>query len=101
MLLPRPACDSISSEICLTDLAHLISYHEHPQLLGTETGPASTDVMMPGQAISVDMDATKAGTWPMYCQVHDHMEAGMIGQFTIQPKAAAAKGRKLLRQWAT
>lgn len=57
--------------------------------------------MMPGQAISVDMDATKAGTWPMYCQVHDHMEAGMIGQFTIQPKAAAAKGRKLLRQWAT
>jgi FtsP/CotA-like multicopper oxidase with cupredoxin domain len=70
------------------------------QLLHTDAGPASTDVMFPGQAVTVDMRADKAGAWPMYCQVHDHTEAGMMSTFTIEPAAPprlGVAGRRLIR----
>ena len=53
------------------------------QLLQTHTGPTSSILMMPGQAFEVDMTASRVGSWPMYCQVHDHLEAGMMGAINV------------------
>lgn len=53
------------------------------QLLEAHTGPSASILMMPGQATQVDMTASRVGSWPMYCQVHDHLEAGMMGAINV------------------
>ncbi|KAG1665501.1 hypothetical protein FOA52_009762 [Chlamydomonas sp. UWO 241] len=46
-------------------------------------GPHPSAMLMPGYTSTLDLYATEAGTWPMWCNVHDHMEAGMIGEIII------------------
>ncbi|MBI2817895.1 MAG: multicopper oxidase domain-containing protein [Acidobacteria bacterium] len=46
-----------------------------------------TDVieLLPGSMATVDMNADNAGTWLYHCHVADHIDAGMIATYTIQP----------------
>ena len=53
------------------------------QLLHTQTGPSASILMMPGQSFHADMTASRAGIWPIWCQVHDHLEAGMMGSINV------------------
>jgi FtsP/CotA-like multicopper oxidase with cupredoxin domain len=39
--------------------------------------------LLPASTIAVDMLADNVGTWIFHCQVADHMEAGMMAEFTI------------------
>jgi manganese oxidase len=39
--------------------------------------------LLPASTIAVDMVADNVGTWLFHCQVADHMEAGMMAEFTI------------------
>ncbi len=67
----------------LLPIAALHAPYFQGMLLQTDSGPASTVVMMPGQAMTVDMLAERDGLWPFYCGVHDHLEAGMFGSLNI------------------
>ncbi len=44
-----------------------------------------TDVLelLPASTATADMIADNPGTWMFHCQVHDHMEAGMMAVYTI------------------
>jgi manganese oxidase len=46
-----------------------------------------TDVieLLPGSMAVADMTANNPGTWLMHCHVADHIEAGMVTTYTIQP----------------
>lgn len=48
-------------------------------------GRRNTDVieLLPASMYAVDMLADNPGTWLFHCQVADHMEAGMMAEFTI------------------
>lgn len=48
-------------------------------------GKRNLDVveLLPASTIAVDMVADNPGTWLFHCQVADHMEAGMMAEFTI------------------
>ena len=51
-------------------------------------GRRHTDVieLLPASQVTVDMFADNVGTWLFHCQVSDHMEAGMMTTYTIQPR---------------
>jgi plastocyanin len=44
--------------------------------------------LLPASTIAVDMLADNPGTWLFHCQVADHMEAGMMAEFTIYEPSA-------------
>ncbi len=48
-------------------------------------GRRNVDVveLLPASTIAVDMIADNPGTWLFHCQVANHMEAGMMAEFTI------------------
>ncbi len=48
-------------------------------------GRRNVDVveLLPASTVAVDMLADNPGTWLFHCQVADHMEAGMMAEFTI------------------
>jgi len=51
-------------------------------------GQRRTDVieLLPASMTSVDMTADNPGTWMFHCHVADHMEAGMMANYTILPR---------------
>jgi len=57
--------------------------HWHGQTL--TDGRRNLDVveLLPASTTAVDMLANNVGTWLFHCQVADHMEAGMMAEFTI------------------
>ena len=46
-----------------------------------------TDVieLLPGSMATADMLADNPGTWLLHCHVADHIHAGMLATFTIEP----------------
>lgn len=51
-----------------------------PDRRGLYTNPS----LMPSIARVMDMTPGQPGTWPFYCSVHDHYEAGMMAQLKIE-----------------
>lgn len=47
----------------------------------------NTDVLelLPGSMATADMVADNPGTWLLHCHVADHIDAGMMASFTIEP----------------
>ena len=55
------------------------------QVMLSKTGPSSSSMLMPYNSQTFDMIAKTPGSWPMWCQVHDHVEAGMMAAMVITP----------------
>eukprot|EP00798_Chlamydomonas_sp_ICE-L_P000322 gene322-33545_t len=53
------------------------------QLFENNMGPDATIPLVPYQARVLDMTASQVGDWPFWCQVHDHVEAGMMAAISI------------------
>ncbi len=51
--------------------------------------------LLPATHITVDMTPDNPGTWMYHCHVNDHLEAGMMGHYTVAPafnkRAASSK----------
>lgn len=60
--------------------------HWHGNTL-TETG-RRVDVLnlLPGTHITVDMQPDNPGVWMYHCHVNDHIDAGMMGNYTVRPR---------------
>jgi FtsP/CotA-like multicopper oxidase with cupredoxin domain len=60
--------------------------HWHGNTL-TETG-RRVDVLnlLPGTHITVDMTPDNPGTWMYHCHVNDHIDAGMMANYTVKPR---------------
>jgi FtsP/CotA-like multicopper oxidase with cupredoxin domain len=41
--------------------------------------------LLPGSHITADMRADNPGIWMYHCHVNDHIEAGMMGRYTVEP----------------
>jgi manganese oxidase len=63
--------------------------HWHGKTLEVGRGPAArrTDVieLLPASMVTADMNADNPGEWLFHCHVADHINAGMITTFQIQP----------------
>jgi len=53
------------------------------QLLTDKDGPHEAVQLMPAVTRTYDMKAAMKGQFPMYCSVHDHVEAGMIASISV------------------
>ena len=61
--------------------------HWHGEVVLNRETNTYTDVMelLPGSMKTVDMVAYNPGTWMYHCHVADHITAGMIAMFTVNP----------------
>jgi manganese oxidase len=53
--------------------------------------------LLPASHVTVDMQPDNPGTWMYHCHVNDHIEAGMMGHYTVLPanaKSAPIKNPK-------
>jgi len=50
-------------------------------------GGMRTDVvgLLPAQMVMADMQPDNIGTWLFHCHVNDHIKAGMIARFKVDP----------------
>jgi FtsP/CotA-like multicopper oxidase with cupredoxin domain len=42
--------------------------------------------LLPGSHVTVDMQPDNPGAWMYHCHVNDHIEAGMMGRYVVEPK---------------
>lgn len=42
--------------------------------------------LLPATHITVDMQPDNPGTWMYHCHVNDHIEAGMMGRYVVEPR---------------
>ncbi|EFN54070.1 hypothetical protein CHLNCDRAFT_58397 [Chlorella variabilis] len=54
------------------------------QVLRSKSAAYQTAELMPTVTRVVDVEAQQAGTWPVYCVVHDHFSAGMRANLVVQ-----------------
>ncbi|HUL11171.1 MAG TPA: multicopper oxidase domain-containing protein [Methylococcaceae bacterium] len=43
--------------------------------------------LLPGTHVTADMKADNPGVWMYHCHVNDHIEAGMMGRYVVEPSA--------------
>jgi len=61
--------------------------HWHGETLTDGHRNADVVELLPASTVTMDMNADNPGTWLFHCQVTDHMEAGMMSEYTIyQPE---------------
>jgi FtsP/CotA-like multicopper oxidase with cupredoxin domain len=73
-------------QIALGTEVDLHTPHWHGNTL-TETG-RRVDVLnlLPGTHITVDMQPDNPGVWMYHCHVNDHIDAGMMANYTVLPR---------------
>lgn len=63
----------------------LHSAHWHGKTLMYHQRHTDVVELLPGSMATADMRADNVGTWLMHCHVADHIDAGMIATYKIQP----------------
>ena len=66
--------------------------HWHGNTVLRDGTRVDTFAMQPGQFESVEMVAENAGTWLFHCHVNDHINAGMLALYEVEPRAGSAGG---------
>lgn len=74
---------SLGTEVDL----HTPHWHGETLLLGGPTMGMRTDMteLLPGSMKVLDMVPDAPGQWLFHCHVNDHISAGMLAQFLVQP----------------
>ncbi|WP_405731469.1 multicopper oxidase family protein [Streptomyces sp. NBC_01537] len=68
-----------------TRMWHPVHLHGHTFSLGRDGARKDTAVVLPGQSLSVDLDADNPGLWMLHCHNIYHSEAGMMTVLGYQP----------------
>ena len=63
----------------------LHSPHWHGKTVAYQNRRTDVIELLPGSMAVADMRADNPGTWMIHCHVADHIDAGMITTYTIQP----------------
>lgn len=63
----------------------LHSPHWHGKTVAYQNRRTDVIELLPGSMAVADMKADNPGTWMIHCHVADHIDAGMITTYTIQP----------------
>lgn len=75
----------VNSTVKLTLVNHQRSLWEHDVKI---KGLVDSDVIAPGESLTVTFNVTEPGPTPYWCTVGDHRERGMEGIFVVQPRSA-------------
>jgi FtsP/CotA-like multicopper oxidase with cupredoxin domain len=59
--------------------------HWHGKTLNFRARQTDVIELLPGSIATADMVADNPGTWLLHCHVADHIHAGMLATFTIEP----------------
>ncbi|WP_246421673.1 multicopper oxidase family protein [Nocardiopsis mwathae] len=62
-----------------TEMWHPMHLHGHTFQVGPQGPRKDTLIVLPGQSLACDFDATKPGLWLVHCHNLYHGEAGMMG----------------------
>ena len=65
--------------------ADLHSPHWHGRTLRYQLRNTDVIELLPGSMATADMVADDPGTWMLHCHVADHIAAGMLTTYTINP----------------
>ncbi len=55
-----------------------------PHNIGIRGGPITNHVQ-PGRSIELDLGVLSPGTYQLYCDIADHVEAGMVAELVVTP----------------
>ena len=59
--------------------------HWHGQTITVNGTHTDVEELLPGSMETADMVCDNPGTWLMHCHVADHISAGMVTTFTVEP----------------
>ena len=63
----------------------LHSPHWHGKTVTTARTRTDVVDLLPASMLTADMNADHPGTWMFHCHVADHLDAGMMTTYTINP----------------
>jgi FtsP/CotA-like multicopper oxidase with cupredoxin domain len=59
--------------------------HWHGNVVTVDKHHTDIFSILPAQFVTADMIPDKVGTWMFHCHVDEHMEAGMMAMYQVQP----------------
>jgi manganese oxidase len=72
-------------QLALGTEADLHTPHWHGNTLLSAGQRVDVLNLLPASHLTVDMQPDNPGTWMYHCHVNDHIEAGMMGRYTVLP----------------
>jgi FtsP/CotA-like multicopper oxidase with cupredoxin domain len=50
-----------------------------------------TELIPVGQSVDILLDASNPGKWMLHCHIAEHLQAGMMTMFTIEPTTSSTQ----------